>query len=94
VYFVAKQDGAAFLLHTVGGADLNQLRFRGDGLGNVRVYLGLIVSWVAALCGIWANRSLSCWLLVATPAKSGRYPVRILAALYGRLRQPTSDSAR
>ena len=38
-------------------------------------------------CGIWQTASLSCWLRVATPAKSGRYPVRILAALYGRLRQ-------
>ena len=45
---VARQDRAAFLLLAVGGADLHQLRFRGDGLGNVRVHLGLIAAWVGA----------------------------------------------
>ena len=40
------------MLHAVGGADLYQLRFRGDGLGNVCVYLGLTASWVGALVAL------------------------------------------
>ena len=45
---VARQDGAAFLLLAVGRADLHKLRLRGDGLGDVRIDLGLIAGWVGA----------------------------------------------
>ena len=52
---VARQDGASFRLHPVGGADLDQLRFRGDGLRDVRVYLRLIAGWVGALVTLLAK---------------------------------------
>jgi hypothetical protein len=37
---------AAFLLLAIGRADLDELRFRGDLLGNMRRYFRLIAAWV------------------------------------------------
>src|SRR5882757_1727974 len=42
--FVARQRGAAFLLLPVGRADLHELGFCRDGLGNVCIYLRLIAT--------------------------------------------------
>ena len=90
---VSRQDLAAFLLLAVGAADLHKLRLRCDLLGDVFANPGLIAAWISALCGIWANRKSFLLAPRRHASQSGRYPVRIRAALYGRLRHPTSDSA-
>jgi hypothetical protein len=49
---VARECGATFLLLAVGRTNLNQLRFRGNGFGNMRLDLRLITGGVGTLCGI------------------------------------------
>ncbi|MDW5267538.1 MAG: hypothetical protein SA176_17485, partial [Edaphobacter sp.] len=52
---VTGQDLTAFLLLAVSGADLDELRLRGDPLGKMSSDLGLIAVRVGALCGIRAT---------------------------------------
>jgi hypothetical protein len=52
---VARQHRATFLLSAESRADLYQLRFRGEALRDVRVYLQLIAGRGGALCGIRAT---------------------------------------
>lgn len=52
---VTRQRRAAFFLLPVGRTDLNQLRLRGDGFGNMGLDLRLVTGGVGTLCGIWAN---------------------------------------
>jgi hypothetical protein len=54
--FVARESGASILLLAISRTDLNEMRFCGDGSGNMRLDLRLITSGVGTLCGIWANR--------------------------------------
>jgi hypothetical protein len=91
---VARQGSTSLLLLTIGRTDLHEFRFRSDGLRDMGIDLALIAGRVGALCGIWANRKSFLLAPRRHASQSGRYHVRIRAALYGRLRQPTSDSAR
>ena len=51
----ASDDLAAFLLLSVGRADLYKFRLRGNLLLDVRFNLGRIAIWVGTLCGIRAT---------------------------------------
>ena len=64
---VARQYRAAFFLCAVGGADLHQLRFRGDGLGDVRRDLGLIAGGVGAAVALPSEVIAKQQLVVACP---------------------------
>src|SRR5216684_7612558 len=58
------------------------------------IHLCGIALRVRALCGIWANRKSFLLAPRRYASQSGRYPIGIRTALYGRLRQSTTDSAR
>jgi hypothetical protein len=53
---VLGENGTAFLLLSMKRADLDELGLGCNRRGDMRVHLGLIVAWIGALCGIWANR--------------------------------------
>jgi hypothetical protein len=52
---VAGESGVAFLLLAIRRTDLNQLRLRSDGFGDMPINLCLVAGRVGTLCGIWAN---------------------------------------
>ena len=79
---VAGKRGAGLVRRAIRRGNLYQLGFRRDRLRDMAVKLRLVASRVGALCGIWANRKSFLLAPRRHASQSGRYPVRIRAAVW------------
>src|SRR6201998_3234657 len=64
---VARQNRTAFLLPTVGGADLYDLGLGGNGLGNVGGEFRLVALWIGAAVGLLSEAVPEQEFVVARP---------------------------